>query len=842
MTRDGDGGDRRKRQRYSGAFSRIEMPAADPGSAYKKMQYSYSNKFTMLILLIYMVMTVGYHLLYEPEELFWFWRLVSIVVVFAAAIAMFRLNNIGRLSRSYTAWVLPTVMMLAQIGFTVLVSRDFVFFWFLMGASLMCLFYLDKKAYLIYLAVSTFAVTAVMYGLGIRVLGAEYDLVVHTAQFLAYSFANILLYAVCVFSIGELKKHETSGQMFTTYLKMSPSYIVVMNSRARVTYISEAMVEWLGLSDARNALDSPLLDICGSFELKMIMQEIIASNTNIEQNFELVVGERKKWLMIRSALLYEQSIARMFEIMDITPIMEAKHEAEAATKAKSDFLAHMSHEIRTPMNAIIGMMELIMLKPLDSEQLSHAISVKGASMSLLNIINDILDLSKIDSQKMDLINEPFDFSSLINDTLNMVNVKACTAGIALTTDISKDIPAMINGDVLRIKQVLINLFNNAVKFTKEGYISLSAWSEVLDDGRLKLSFSVKDTGIGIRKDDMKRLFGEFQQLDTHKNRHMVGTGLGLSITRKFVELMGGRISVESVYGKGSTFSFYIMCGGVHTGSLASLKNPSKHKVLLFEPNGIHKESADKMFRSLEVEYTIVDNITDFMKCFIGGKYTHVFFDKSAEGGIKKYTANKDISFILVKEVNETGSASYPVNFINRPMFIVNIVRILGGEVLLEDGAKNFDEVQLGAFKTVDVKVLLVDDYPANLIVAEGMLRQYGIDVVTASGGQEAIDMVKHDDYDIVFMDHMMPEVDGIDATKAIRKFGGYYLDLPIIALSANAVAGARELFLEAGMNDFLSKPVIINELHRILLRFVPPEKIMAVTKEKENEIFRIMKF
>ncbi|MCL2704151.1 MAG: ATP-binding protein [Defluviitaleaceae bacterium] len=819
--------DKRKNYRYPAAFSRLALES-DTDYADSRKYNRYSSRFTIAIVLIYMMMTVGYHLIFEPNEIFWVIRLVLVALLFFAALVMFRLNAKRKLSRTHTAWILPTLMMFIQVGFTIIVPRDSTFFWFLLGSSLMCLSYLDKKALLAYLTISTGTVAIVIYGAGVPVLGKGYDTVIHTSQFLAFSFANILLYIVCLFSIGEIKQYKATGRMYNTFLQMTPSYMVVINSRARVTYISESMAEWFGVH-AKYALDIPLLDLCTSFELKMLFQDIIASGTNIEKNFELVIDGRNSWLMIRSARLSDDSIARMFEITDITPIMEAKNEAEAATKAKSDFLAHMSHEIRTPMNAIIGMMELIMLKPLDSDQLSHALSVKGASMSLLNIINDILDLSKIDSQKMDIISEPFDFSSLINDTINMVNIKASSAGIALITDISKDIPPMINGDVLRIKQVLVNLFNNAVKFTKEGYISLSAASEIMDDGRLKLNFSVKDTGIGIKKEDMKKMFGEFQQFDTRKNRHTMGTGLGLSITRRFIELMGGRISVESVYGKGSTFSFYVICEGNHEGTLVSLPDPSRYRVLLYEPSRYHARAARAQFDNLAVYCRIVNTEADFKKTLTDGAYgnfTHVFFDKSAEWIIETSAVSRDIRFILVKEVNDIGSAAYPVSFINRPMLIINVARILSGDSLLDIGAQNYDNIKLGAFKTKDVKILLVDDQPANLIVAEGMLRQYGILVSTAAGGRESIDKAGTDDFDIIFMDHMMPEIDGIEAAKVIRGMGGHLASVPIIALSANAVSGAKEKFLDAGMNDFLSKPIIVNDLHRMLLKYIPKEKMI----------------
>jgi CheY-like chemotaxis protein len=426
---------------------------------------------------------------------------------------------------------------------------------------------------------------------------------------------------------------------------------------------------------------------------------------------------------------------------------------------------------------------------------------------------------------MEIINEPFDFSSLINDTVSMVNVKACSAGIALVTNISKDIPPIVNGDGLRIKQALVNLFNNAVKFTKEGYISLSADCEFLEDGRLKMNFAVKDTGIGIKRKDINTLFKEYQRFDTHKNRHITGTGLGLSITRSFVELMGGHISVESEYGKGSTFSFYIICDGVHDGQLATLSQPERYHVLYYEPNRYHADSVKKIFADLGVHCALVNTESALIDKLEEETFTHVFFDKWAEPAVEHFAENSSAMFILVKEINDLGNAPYPVNTVVRPLYIVNLARILAGEAQLNADSKNM-EIKLGAFKTVGVRVLLVDDHPANLIVAEGMLRQYGIDVTTVTGGREAVEAVKENDFDIVFMDHMMPDVDGIDATGMIRAMDEpRFTDLTIIALSANAVSGAKEQFLEAGMNDFLSKPIIINDLHWLLLEYIPHEKV-----------------
>jgi CheY-like chemotaxis protein len=233
-----------------------------------------------------------------------------------------------------------------------------------------------------------------------------------------------------------------------------------------------------------------------------------------------------------------------------------------------------------------------------------------------------------------------------------------------------------------------------------------------------------------------------------------------------------------------------------------------------------------VFESLGVDCLMAGSKAEFNENLYANSYTHVFFDRSIEAAVEGYGEKNGAMFIMVKEINDIGNAKYPVNFINKPIYIVNIARILEHGVF-ETDTKSHEEIRLGSFKTDGVKILLVDDNPANLIVAEGLLQQYGIIVFTATGGREAIEMSGNDDFDIIFMDHMMPEIDGIDATKAIRELGGHNETVPIIALSANAVSGAKELFIEAGMNDFLSKPVIISELHWLLLEYIPHGKLRA---------------
>jgi CheY-like chemotaxis protein len=471
------------------------------------------------------------------------------------------------------------------------------------------------------------------------------------------------------------------------------------------------------------------------------------------------------------------------------------------------------------MNAIVGMTELMLTTKLNDEQKSQALAVKGAAMSLLTIINDILDFSKLSADKMEIIAVPFDIASLINDTLNIVSMKAAAAGLSLTASVSKDIPPQVNGDEVRIKQCLLNLLNNAVKFTSEGSVSLSVTCEHLDAG-LKLSFAVRDTGLGIQKEEIAKLFDAFSQLDTKKNRKIVGTGLGLAITKSLIEMMGGRISVDSVYGEGSVFSFYVMCAGRHGGTLAELPNPESYRVLVYEPNKHHSLAMGDMLRELGVRFDICVNAPAFEEKIADG-YTHVFYDKSAAGRVQELR-NPSVEYVAMKEIQDTN---IQIASVNRPLLITVLVRCLngGGE---DENIASREEITLGAFQTKDVLVLLVDDNPVNLLVAEGMLRQYGISVETAANGLEGLEKIQEKEYDAAFFDHMMPVMDGVEAVSHIRALGGRYARMPIVALTANVLAGADKVFYEAGMDGVLAKPIIIRELHRTLIQFLPPEKII----------------
>ena len=414
----------------------------------------------------------------------------------------------------------------------------------------------------------------------------------------------------------------------------------------------------------------------------------------------------------------------MYRIMDMTDnyhytqkLIELKEDAERANEAKSSFLANMSHEIRTPINAVLGMNEMI-LRECDSDAIKeYAININNAGKTLLSIINDILDLSKIESGKMEIVEADYDVRLLLADIENMISMRAEEKNLVFMIEADSDIPTVLHGDEMRIKQCIVNLLTNSVKYTHKGSVSLKIDKTDNNDGSINLWVSVTDTGVGIKEEELHKLFESFSRLDIVKNRNVEGTGLGLNITKKLVGMMGGNLTVESVYGQGSTFSFVIV-----------------QKVV--NPEGI-------------------------------GDYRN---------GVRK---------------------------------------------LME---KTLEPTQ--AFVAPTANVLSVDDNKVNLAVVRGFLKKLKIQCDSVLSGAECIQKVSEKDYDVILLDHMMPDMDGIETLQRLQQTELWQRKHPaVIALTANAVAGAREEYLRVGFTDYLSKPIDSSKLEEMLRKYLPPEKL-----------------
>ena len=392
--------------------------------------------------------------------------------------------------------------------------------------------------------------------------------------------------------------------------------------------------------------------------------------------------------------------------------------AIAANEAMSNFLANMSHEIRTPINAVLGMDEMILRESEDEKIIEYARTIEGAGRTLLSLINDILDFSKIEAGNMEIMEADYELSSVLADVVNMIQVKAGQKNLELVVDVNPSTPEHLYGDEMRLRQIMINVLNNAVKYTKEGTVTLKLAFDQAGENLINLIISITDTGVGIREKDMERLFGKFQRLDQNKNRTVEGSGLGLAIVHNLLELMNGSIDVQSIYGEGSTF------------------------IITLPQKVVSKETV---------------------------------------GNFKS-------------KVNRTA----------------------------EEHPKYKE-----SFRAPDARILVVDDTPVNLVVVRNLLKKTQIQVEDAGSGMECLNKAQQNKYDLIFLDYRMPMMDGIETLKRLREIpDNPNMGTPVVALTANAISGARERFIKEGFDDYMTKPIDVESLETTLLSYLPGDKIV----------------
>lgn len=521
-------------------------------------------------------------------------------------------------------------------------------------------------------------------------------------------------------------------------------------------------------------------------------------------------------------------------LIDMTKQYQLVEEAEAANESKSTFLSNMSHEIRTPMNAIVGMTEMMLRSDLTEEQQGYLLNIKNSGDALLTIINDILDFSKIESGHMELVEDEYAPMSMFSDIGMMFLTRIGEKPVELLFDIDAKMPNKLYGDGLRVRQVLINILNNAVKFTEQGSVKLqlAVVSQTGED--IELSIRITDTGQGIREEDIDKLFGSFSQVDSRRNHSKEGTGLGLAICKQLIEMMGGTIGVESKYGEGSSFFFtikqkvatdepaaYLPEDVLWTTGVKGEDTRHRIKVGAYFTNPLLTENFMRLAETYEVE------VVPAKELYRGEKKADFFFTDLAS--YQKY--GKDM-LAQAQEENQICVLQNPmleslrdteVTVVNKPLYSLNFCQTLKREH--QAGFAHVAHVL--DFKAPDADVLLVDDNKMNLKVAIGLLSPLQMKIDTAENGKEAIDKIVNKKYDLVFMDHMMPIMDGVEATKRIRQMDGvYYQQLPILALTADAMSGAKAEFLKAGMNDFVAKPIEMKEISGKLKQYLPKEKVL----------------
>ncbi|MDR3230819.1 MAG: diguanylate cyclase [Synergistaceae bacterium] len=510
----------------------------------------------------------------------------------------------------------------------------------------------------------------------------------------------------------ELERH------LSMLLRNSANFVILLDKSCKLVYCSTKFVETTGHVSESELIGRSCGEIFASVADDAWCQRL-ESAVNRSRTERVAVSYRDATVISGEGLCsFTINISPMegdggtiegmlLLLYNITEIENARHEAERANRAKSDFLAGMSHEIRTPMNSIIGMTYLMRTDNLDETQQQFFAGIQEMSHALLQIVNDILDFSKIEAGKFELLPVHYRLHLLFNNICSLFRYSAETKGLEFIATCDEDLPPILFGDEIRVRQIVTNVLSNAVKYTERGGVEL-AFEREERDGAPWLLIRVQDTGIGIREEDLDRLFGMFEQVDRYKNRSIVGTGLGLPITKHLLDMMGGEIAVESEYGSGTCFTLRIpLLEG----------DPSKTEPISRE------------------------------------RFAH-------------------------------------------------------------------------AYASGDVRVLVVDDNAINLTVALGYLLKHGIRAERAESGRECLAMVRDREYDLVFMDHMMPDMDGLETTRRIREMDDErFRLLPIVALSANAIIGVKQIFIDAGMNDYISKPIDPRELNRVLMRWLPGEKL-----------------
>ncbi len=498
--------------------------------------------------------------------------------------------------------------------------------------------------------------------------------------------------------------------------------------------------------------------------------------------------------------------------------------AENTSQAKSSFLANMSHEIRTPMNAILGFSSLLLRRRQEPMVREYVLNIRSASQHLLSILNDILDLAKVESGKIELTPIPYELASLVNDVVSTIGIRLIDRPIRFFVEVDPTMPAKLIGDEIRIRQLIINLLDNAAKYTQEGFVRLSLGRES-STNPFQLRVVVEDSGIGIREENVEKLFKAFEQFDSQKNRKVEGTGLGLAISKKFVELMGGRIDVKSEYDKGTSFSFSIPQGlPEESRSFVSLNIPETTRAAILESDERSGESWDWALRSLKVPCVVENRLDRFRELLRSESFTHYFIaEELIEPLLKETPVDENRVFAIIDQRSRIFEKMQD-RVIHRPVYSLPIAAALCGIPFanLVRGA----EMRLKLFTVPKATILVVDDNETNLRIAEGLLAPYAAVVRCADGGREAIQLLQTEHFDLIFMDHMMPEMDGVETTKRIRGIDDpAFQALPIIALTANVVAGVQETYLEAGFNDFLPKPIEPAALEHILKKWIPKSKI-----------------
>jgi PAS domain S-box-containing protein len=681
---------------------------------------------------------------------------------------------------------------------------------------------------------------------------------------IAFDGEEVLLEAFM--DIAELKAKENrlkeSEKRYRTIMETCADPFIVYDQIGRVTYLNPAFTETFGwrLDEVLGKRIDFVPDNTAEQETQNAIRRVLKEGTTVRfESQRLTKDGRMLDVRIAGARLQDENgdfegiVVNLHDITRqkkaLTEMEYAQKAAEDANRAKSEFLANMSHEIRTPMNGVVGMTRLLLGTDLTEEQRDYTKTIQNSGDALMFIINDILDYSKIEAGKLDLETIDFDLRVTIDDITDLVSIKAINKDIEYVAMVSPEVQSHLRGDPMRLRQIVINLLNNAIKFTKIGEVSLKVTIESEGQKYVTLRFSVKDTGIGIPKDRIDCLFESFSQVDSSTTRKYGGTGLGLSISKKLAELMDGKIGVNSREGEGSEFWFTAVLQKQPENNKRKIIVPETvtgKRVLIVDDNATNRfvlheqlkswgcriEKASDGFQALDrLRDAMVDN--DPFEIAILDMQMPVMDGETLGKAIVMDRRINNTLLVMMTSMGQRGDAKRLEKlgfsaYLTKPVKMSKLHDCLttitgtGHKAMKHRQETIVTKYSLEEYKKQKVRILLAEDNLVNQKVAVKFIGKLGYNVDVVSNGKEAVAVLSKEKYDVVFMDCQMPEMDGYEATAEIRNATSPTIDpqVPIIAMTANAMKGDREKCLAAGMDDYLAKPIKSQELNDILEKWL----------------------